>query len=197
MFLPTPPESEARSALYARDMADDGYVANLTRLWAWRPDVFDAFVKLRALVTDKSALSMRDRAILVCTTAATVGDSYCALAWGNKLASEADPNTAAAVLQRKETSALTAREQALASWAQKVVRDPNAITARDVEALRKAGIADQEIFNVTAFVALRLAFSTVNDALGALPDQALAERAPAPVRSAVTYGRSLAEAAKE
>ena len=39
------------------------------------------------------------------------------------------------------------------------------------------------------FVALRLAFSTVNDALGAAPDRELTERAPAPVRAAVTFGR--------
>src|SRR5207247_9734626 len=65
MFLSKPPDTEARSALYARDGADDRYVANLTRLWAWRPDAYDAFVQLRSLVTDQSALSMRDRAILV------------------------------------------------------------------------------------------------------------------------------------
>jgi hypothetical protein len=34
MFLEPPPDSEARSAMYARDVADDGYVRNLTRLWA-------------------------------------------------------------------------------------------------------------------------------------------------------------------
>lgn len=32
MFLYPPPPNEANSALYARDVADDGYVANLTRL---------------------------------------------------------------------------------------------------------------------------------------------------------------------
>ena len=111
MFLSKPPDTEARSALYARDRADDRYVANLTRLWAWRPDAYDAFVQLRSLVTDQSALSMRDRAILVCATAATVGDSYCALAWGTRLASETDAITAALVLQRKDAPELTAREK--------------------------------------------------------------------------------------
>ena len=197
MFLSKPSDSEKRSALYARDRADDGYVANLTCLWAWRPDVYDAFVKLRALVTDPSALSMRVRATLVCATAATVGDSYCALAWGTRLAAETDANTAALVLQRKEAPERTARENALAMWAQKVMREPNAITADDVEALRSVGIADQEIFSATAFVALRLAFSTVNDALGARPDRELAASAPAVVRNAVVYGRSVAEVSAE
>jgi hypothetical protein len=42
-------------------------------------------------------------------------------------------------------------------------------------------------------LSLRVAFSLVNDALGAQPDRQLAERAPAPVRQAVTFGRPTAE----
>ena len=86
MFLSAPKPSEASSAHYARDITDDGYVSNLTRLWAWRPDVFDAFLNARALLTEKAGLSLRERAILVCASAANLGDSYCSLAWGtNKL----------------------------------------------------------------------------------------------------------------
>lgn len=44
------------------------------------------------------------------------------------------------------------------------------------------------------YVALRLAFSTVNDALGAHPDAELADEAPAAVRDAVTWGRRPAPA---
>jgi uncharacterized peroxidase-related enzyme len=197
MFLSTPSFTEASSAHFARDMADDGYVSNLTRLWAWRPDVFDAFLNTRTLLTSKATLSLRERAILVCATAANVGDSYCALAWGTTLASETDPTTAAEVLQRKEASALTDREKALAAWAGQVVRAPNAITVEDVDRLRGAGITDDEIFNATVFVAFRLAFSTVNDALGACPDVPLAQGAPAPVRDAVSYGRSASDFAAE
>jgi hypothetical protein len=39
------------------------------------------------------------------------------------------------------------------------------------------------------FVALRLAFSTVNDALGARPDAEVFSVAPEDVAAAVTYGR--------
>jgi uncharacterized peroxidase-related enzyme len=195
MFVRTPPANEANSALYSRDVADDGYVANLTRLWAWRPDVFDGFFRLRNLLTEQAALSLRERAILVCATAANVGDSYCALAWGAKLASETDPTTAAQVVQRKEAKKLTARERALTIWAGKVALEPNAITATDVDLLRAAGLKDQEIFDVTVFVAFRLAFSTVNDALGARPDWELAAAAPAAVRDAVGHGRAVSERA--
>jgi uncharacterized peroxidase-related enzyme len=193
MFLSEPSPNEATSALYARDIAEDGYVGNLTRLWAWRPDVFNAFLNARTLLSQKAGLSLRERAILVCATAATVGDSYCALAWGTILASEADPATAAAILQRKEATALTARERALVAWAAQVVREPNALTVEDVDQLRAVGITDAEIFDVTVFVAFRLAFSTVNDALGAHPDGPLAAAAPTAVREAVVYGRSVSK----
>jgi alkylhydroperoxidase family enzyme len=63
--------------------------------------------------------------------------------------------------------------RALASWARKVAGDPNGTTEEDVDALRAAGFDDERIFAITAFVALRLAFSTVNDALGVGPDMAL------------------------
>jgi hypothetical protein len=35
---------------------------------------------LRKLLTEQAALSLRERSILVCATAANLGDSYCALA---------------------------------------------------------------------------------------------------------------------
>lgn len=96
-------------------------------------------------------------------------------------------------MQRKEAVKLTARERALATWAGQVVRKPNGTTAEDVNRLRAAGLTDLEIFDVTVFVALRLAFSTVNDALGARPDWQLAAAAPEKVRDAVRYGRTVSE----
>ena len=193
MFLRPPPPNEANSALYSRDVADDGYVSNFTRLWAWRPDVFDAFFNLRKLLTEQVSLSPRERSILVCAAAANLGDSYCALAWGTTLASACSPMTAAAVLQRKQASELTPRENALATWAGQVVNAPNSVTAEDVDHLRVAGLTDEEIFDATVLVAFRLAFSTVNDALGARPDRQLGAAAPAAVRDAVVYGRSVSE----
>jgi len=166
---------------------------NLSRLWAWRPEISEAFSGLRKLLLANSSLSARERAVLVCATAASVGDSYCALAWGTRLASESDPSTAAAVLRSRDDAPLEARERALAKWARKVACNPNATVTADVEDLRAVGFSDLEIFDATAFIAFRLAFAVVNDALGACPDRELAEAAPAAVRDAVTYGRNVSE----
>jgi hypothetical protein len=77
----------------------------------------------------------------------------------------------------------------MAMWARNVAADPNVTTPADVQALRDAGLDDGQIFAITAFVALRLAFSTINDSLGAQPDEQLVRSLPEPVREAVTYGR--------
>lgn len=69
------------------------------------------------------------------------------------------------------------------------MKDPNATTSADTQRLRDAGLDDTQIFAITVFVALRLAFSTVNDALGAHPDVKLAASLPTEVVTAVDYGR--------
>lgn len=193
MFLQIPADNEATARLYKNDMEQQGFVMNLSRLWAWRPEVCEAFGALRAQLTGNSALSNRELAVIVCATAASLGDSYCALAWGKKLAAAADPSAAAAVLQATENDGLTARDQALSVWARKVARNPNGTTQQDVEALRMVGFSEREIFEATAFVAFRLAFSTINDALGVKPDWQLAAAAPAEVSHAVRFGRPVAE----
>jgi uncharacterized peroxidase-related enzyme len=194
MFLPEPARSAATTAAYEDDLVSDGYVFNNTRLWAYRPDVTEAFVQLRSLVTQGSTLSERELAVLVTATASGRADSYCALAWGKRLTGLVGDAAAVAVITGAPDPALSRREAALAEWARTVVTDPNATTAEDVDRLRESGLTDQEIFEATAFVAFRLAFSTVDNALGAEPDWQLAQRAPAAVRDAVSFGRPPAEA---
>jgi hypothetical protein len=79
----------------------------------------------------------------------------------------------------------------MAGWARTVARDPNATSAADVQALRDAGFSDAQIFTITVFVALRLAFSTVNAALGLLPDAALRSTSSRAVLDAAAFGRPI------
>jgi uncharacterized peroxidase-related enzyme len=188
MFLREPDSPEA-AAFLDKERASNGYVMNLERAWAWRADVAEAFVALRKQLTDASTLGPREIALLVCATARARGDSYCALAWGARLAKLADASLAADVLRGDGAAALDAREQALRRWAEQIARDPNATTSADVERLRAAGLSEREIFEATVYIALRIAFAAVNDALGAQPDAELVDDAPQLVRAAVTYGR--------
>lgn len=140
-------------------------------------------------MTDGSSLTPREIALLVCASVRALGDSYCSIAWGSRLAKLVDPSVAAEVLRGVDAPALTGRETALRRWADQVVHHPNGTTAAQVEALRAAGLSEREILEATVYVAFRLAFSTVNDALGAPPDAELVAAAPPEVLATVTYGR--------
>lgn len=188
-FLPEPEGDAEVEASYAEDLEDLGYVMNTSRLWGWDQPSRDAVFDVIGRATEVGELSFRQRGILVAATAASIEDSYCSLAWGGKLATKAGPEVASGVLRGDDTG-LTPEEHALAEWARKVATDPNATTAADVQALRDAGLSDQQVFAVTLFVAARMAFSTVNDALGAAPDAQLAGSVPPEVRDAVTFGRA-------
>jgi len=189
-FLAVPPVTPEAQRVFDEDMAEQGFVANVSRLWAYQPETFMRLFALLNRAAAPCAFTQRQRGILIAATASTLRDSYCSLAWGTKLASTSDAETASGVLRGDDTD-LTPSERALAGWARRVADDPNGTTADDVAGLRDAGFTDEEIFAVTVFVALRIALSTVNDALGARPDAAYRELAPEQVRAAVSYGRPL------
>jgi uncharacterized peroxidase-related enzyme len=187
-FLGEPPVSASVQALYDEDLAEDGYVSNVSRLWAHQPETLRQLFGVMSEALAPGGLGDRQRGILVTAAASALGDSYCSMAWGGKLGKASDAAVAAGVLNGSDAG-LTGQEKAMAAWARKVVTDPNATTAADIEALRHTGLDDGQVFAITAFVALRLAFAAVNDSLGAQPDAQLVRSLPAQVREAVTYGR--------
>jgi uncharacterized peroxidase-related enzyme len=191
-FLQEPPVSAQVRALYDEDLADGDYVWNVSRLWAHQPGTVQQLFGLMSEAFKPSGLSFRQRGILVTAAASALGDSYCSLAWGGKLSQASDATVAAGILNGSDVE-LTDQEKAMAGWARKVARDPNGTTPADIQALRDTGLDDGQIFAITAFVALRLAFSTINDSLGAQPDAQLAQSVPRAVREAVAYGRPVAQ----
>ena len=191
-FLESSPETAAARALFDEDLAEVGYVMNASRAWAYRPELAEELFALMGKSIAIHDLSVRRRGIIVAACASSYGDSYCSLAWGQKLADRAGADIAAAVLTGSDEG-LSSDERALARWARRVARDPNATTADDVAALRAAGFTDAQIFAITVFIGLRIAFSTINDALGLRPDARLRSDAPPEVVAAVSFGRPIAD----
>jgi alkylhydroperoxidase family enzyme len=166
-FLREPAVSAREQALYDEDLADGGYVWNVSRLWARQPGTMKDLFRLMSEAFSPSGLTFRQRGILVAAAASALGDSYCSMEWGGKLGKASDAALAAGVLTGSEAGLTDQEEKAVAAWSRKVARDPKA---------------------------LRLAFSTINDSLGAQPDAQLAQSLPEEVREAVTYGRPVAQA---
>jgi alkylhydroperoxidase family enzyme len=189
-FLGVPEPTDEAQRLFDDDVSEVGYVTNASRLWTYQPATFTGLFALMDEAGSANGLSLRQRGILIAACASTFGDSYCSLVWGCKLADATDARTASGVL-RGDDDGLTTSERAMATWARKVARAPNDTSGTDVQALRDAGWTDAQIFAITVFVGLRIALSTVNDALGARPDAAIRTTAPQAVLDVVTYGRPI------
>lgn len=174
--------------LFDNDVERLGFVMNLSSLWGHRPGLHRGLSALIDQAAGAAGLTGRERAVLVTCCASALGDSYCSLAWGRRLAREAGADVAAGVL-RGIDDGLAPAEQALARWARTMTQRPSSTAATDVQPLRDAGYDDAQIFAITVFVALRLAFAFVNDALGARPDAELVAIVPTSVRDAVAFGR--------
>ena len=97
-FLEEPPATPRVQALYDEDLADSGYVWNVSRLWAHQPDTLQQLFRLMSEAFTPSGLILRQRGILVTAAASALGDSYCSLAWGGKLGKASDAAVAAGVL---------------------------------------------------------------------------------------------------
>ena len=165
-FLAAPRHTPEVQHLFDDDLQAVGYVTNVSRLWAYMPTTLEGLSDLMGQTTLAGSLTLRQRAVLVTAAASTLRDSYCSLAWGKKLAARDGTGGCGGRSFGVQTKIWTPSERALAHWARSVATDPNAIEARDVQGLRDAGFDEAQIFAITTFVALRLAFSTINDALG-------------------------------
>jgi uncharacterized peroxidase-related enzyme len=191
-FLAEPPRGPEAEAMFGADVEELGYVMNLTHLWAYQPAAFTALFELLGTASAGGELSFRQKGILVGAAASSINDSYCSLAWGSRLAGVAGEAAAVGVLSGDDRG-LDPSEAVMARWARKVALDPTATTRADVQELRDAGFDDTQIFAMTVYVALRVTFSTVNNALGVQPDSGLANATPPTVRDAVGYGRPVAD----
>ncbi len=181
------PTTSASQALAQDSIAERGYVMNAARIWAHDPAAHADIFRLLDHCVRVAGLSRADRGVLVCATADTIGDPYCALAWGARLAGDVGSEVAAHVLAGDD-SGLDPRGQALAALARALAghRPVGALPAASLQALRDNGFSEQQILAVSVYAALRHLFSSINAGLGAAPDDELVDAAPALVRAALS-----------
>jgi uncharacterized peroxidase-related enzyme len=187
-FLSTPEWSDA----YQADLDANGYVANYTKLFALRPNVYEAWQALNGAV--KEGMDLRRYELATLAAARALKSSYCALAHGKVLRDKFyDAETVEAMAREDhESTGLDDADVAVMEFAAKVARNAPGITATDVEKLRAHGLSDVEVFQVILAVAARCFFSTSLDAAGVEPDNAYHESIEPSLRQALTFGRPIA-----
>ena len=190
--VPPAPDDDARE-LYEHDRANQGYVPNYTKVFAWRPAVYRAWQQLNGAI--KEDMDLRRYELATLAAARELKSSYCTLAHGKVLRDRFLPaERVRDVALDHRRADLDPAEVAIMDFAEKVTREPSAVTRADVDRLHEAGLSDRDIVDVTLATAARCFFSTVLEALGAEPDPVYAEALEPDLREALTVGRPIAEA---
>ena len=194
-FLTTPADSTASgevAELYAADRARQGYVANYTKVFALRPEVYRAWAGLNGAI--KSGMDLRHYELATLAAARRLRSTYCALAHGTILRDKFfDAPTVQRIATDHRDAGLDATEVAIMDFADKVARDATAITAGDVDQLRAHGLSDVDVFQVALAAAARCFFSSVIDAVGAEPDSTYHVSVESELRRVLTVGRAIAD----
>lgn len=163
------PAHDDVARLYDADRARQGYVANYTRVFALRPEVYDAWARLNGAI--KAGMDLHRYELATLAAARRLRSSYCALAHGSLLRDKFhDAATVYKIATDHRDAGLDPTDIAIIDLAEKVVDDATAVTAADIDALRRLGLSDVDIFQVVLAAAARCFFSTTLDAVGAEPD---------------------------
>jgi uncharacterized peroxidase-related enzyme len=197
MFIDTIPPQQATGAvrdMYERQQGAFGYVPNYARAFCHRPDVMVAWAGLLSCI--RRHVDRRRFELVTLTAAHALNNSCCSLAHGRALAEMLDPADVQALASGGDTSALSAAERAIVKLARQVALDASAVTAEDVEALRRHGLTEAEIFDVVAIAAARSFFTKVLDGVGTQPDSDFM-RMDEDLRRALAVGRPIASEAVE
>jgi len=191
-FIQTIPVAKATGEvrrMYEQNQARYGYVPNYAKVFGMRPQVMDGWAQLQKSI--RSTMDSRRYELVTLAAARALRCSYCALAHGQALESQFfSTQDLTRIALEIEGSTLEPTEAAVMAFAEKVVRQADAVTPEDVEVLRKHGLDDGEIFDVAAAAAARCFFSKVLDALGTEPDSSYEALAPE-LRDALTVGRPI------
>lgn len=132
-----------------------GFVPNVFLALAHRPDELRAFMAYHDALMDRSeGLSKAEREMIVVATSGANDCLYCVVAHGAILRIRSKRPQLADQLATNPLSAdLSERERAIVSFALKVATDAAAITDDDIDAMRRDGFSDDEIWDIGAIAA--------------------------------------------
>ena len=178
--------------LYEADRERFGFVPNFTRVFARRPEVYEAWKQLNGAI--KEAMGARRYELATLAAARRLRSSYCMLAHGKVLADGFFGTEALRqVAVDHRAAGLDPVDVAVMDLAEKVAGDATSISEADIVPLRDLGLSDDEIFDVVLAASVRCFFSKTLDALDVQADAAYAEIEPN-LRETLTVGRPISAA---
>jgi uncharacterized peroxidase-related enzyme len=194
-FIETIPEEEATGPVaeaYADDRAGWGFLPNFSKVFALRPEVYAAWSQLNGSV--RKVMDRRRYELATVAAAHQLRSSYCTMAHSRVLRDRFyDAQTVREIVVDRRAAGLDEVDVAVMDFAEQVAADATAITADDVDKLRRLGLSDVEVLDIALAVGVRSFFAKVLDAVGALPDAQFREILEPELQEALTIGRPIAE----
>ncbi len=132
-----------------------GFVPNVFLVLAHRPEEFRAFFAYHdALMEKAGGLTKAEREMIVVATSGANQCQYCVVAHGAILRIRAkNPLVADQVAINYRKADITPRQRAMLDFAMRVALESHAVEDADLDALRKAGFADEDIWDIAAIAA--------------------------------------------
>lgn len=163
--------------LYKQDLEGSGYIRNVSRVWAYRPEQGAHWQQLLKSIR----LNMRLRPFELVTLAASreIGCVYCMLAHGALLHKNGfTVQQIIACLEDYHNAGLSPLEVHMMDFASKISSNENSDTRADFDLLRQDGLDDQQITDIALAAVARNFISRFFNALGAESDLELQQQEP-------------------
>lgn len=132
-----------------------GFVPNVLRAYAWHGAKFDTFSRLyNELMLGESGLTKLDREMIAVVVSSVNRCHYCLVAHGAAVRElSGDPILGEQIATNYRAAELEGRQRAMLDFAWKLTEAPDRIDEADRDALRDAGWADREIWDICAVAA--------------------------------------------
>lgn len=145
-----------------------GFVPNVLRAYSFNQDKLRAFSQLyNTLMLGPSKLTKLEREMIAVVVSSANRCFYCLVAHGQAVRHlSGDPELGEMLVMNYRVARLEPRVKAMLDFAWKLTVEPWTVEEADREALRDAGLSDEEIFDVSdviAFFNMSNRFATATD----------------------------------
>jgi uncharacterized peroxidase-related enzyme len=175
-WFPVPEEEtlpEGLRKLFAKARESLGFVPNVFRVWAFRPEHLSAwFQHFRSLHEPTENLGAADREMIAVVVSQTNGCLYCLVAHGAALREAlGDPVLGERIAFDWRRAGLNPRRTAICAYAEKLTRSPRDMTRADINALIVAGLTLEEAWDVAEIASMYNLTNRMAMATNMLPNE--------------------------
>jgi uncharacterized peroxidase-related enzyme len=175
-WFPVPADDElgdGLGGLFAKARERLGFVPNVFRVYAFRPDRLSAwFGHFRLLHEPTEHLSAADREMIAVVVSASNGCLYCLVAHGAALRTElGDPVLGERISYDWRRAGLDDRRAAICAYAEKLTLRPREVTRDDLQTLLDAGLTLEEAWDVAEIAAMYNLTNRMAMATNMLPNE--------------------------